>query len=618
MDKGGASAAVFASRDLSQIGQENPRVPTSPGLDYDELFRSVFDWDLYCDSTRSQDYPGASSSPRLSYRDLPSLITDIPSFLDHLSLDRSEAEYLRMTPGLSPDDGGITTSESMGQTPPELVRGGSTSPSSHSGSVFFDGVDDVRRRPRVSLQEVQAQDDKWTYPQAVPNKHAPRGYGYPHQIQVHESSSRRSSHTKTYSYSPSSNSTSGVKRQRSVEKRSRQLSDPDQTADVRKSGACLPCRISKTRCQDCGVCPYCRKAFPDHSHLVCTRRTPAVAPPVIRHIVDVWSPDPAEERRVVDHEPRFPTAKPRDIVIFFTRDAESPFLRASVQAYHSQNGTDENPRNAAFERDRFPTYGELQRWVEAQIRRERSSRFEHMVQNFLLSYYEDGQGLPKHNLVSKVHTMNCFFRIWKAPRFTCCSSSNKLSQVPFTVQAELRRIAWNALVSHEHDILKLLEDCLAQQESLKAQEKMAVWASLWQLMIMYRDLVVAHDGYFARNPSAQRDQNIVGAFENLYNGFFPLIAIFYHCQFKTPKRMEMSMDWLKDYPSQARHSSKIRQFSQNMMDTRKEFYERIQRSSYKVDERLSALVVNHELKKISSKRRPRSSTKSKGSSRDSV
>lgn len=247
MDKGGASAAVFASRDLSQIGQENPRVPTSPGLDYDELFRSVFDWDLYCDSTRSQDYPGASSSPRLSYRDLPSLITDIPSFLDHLSLDRSEAEYLRMTPGLSPDDGGITTSESMGQTPPELVRGGSTSPSSHSGSVFFDGVDDVRRRPRVSLQEVQAQDDKWTYPQAVPSKHAPRGYGYPHQIQVHESSSRRSGHTKTYSYSPSSNSTSGVKRQRSVEKRSRQLSDPDQTADVRKSGACLPCRISKTR-----------------------------------------------------------------------------------------------------------------------------------------------------------------------------------------------------------------------------------------------------------------------------------------------------------------------------------------------------------------------------------
>lgn len=110
--------------------------------------------------------------------------------------------------------------------------------------------------------------------------------------------------------------------------------------------------------------------------------------------------------------------------------------------------------------------------------------------------------------MSKVHTMNCFFRIWKAPRFTCCSSSNKFSQVPFTVQAELRRIAWNALVSHEHDILKLLEDVLAQQDSLKPQEKMAVWASLWQLILMYRDLVMAHDGYFSRNPNATRDQNI--------------------------------------------------------------------------------------------------------------
>lgn len=240
MDKGGAAAA-FAPRNLSQIGQENPRVPTSPGLDYEELFKAVFDWDLYCDSTQTQDHLAPSSSPRSTYRDLPSLITDIPSFLDHLPFDRDE--YLRMTPGLSPDDGGITTSESMGQTPPELVRGGSTSPSSHSGSVYFDGVEDVRRRPRHSLREVQAQDDKWTYPQAVPSKYAPRAYGYPPQIQVHESSSRRSSHSKTYSPS----SSSGVKRQRSVDKRSRHLSDPDQTADVRKSGACLPCRISKTR-----------------------------------------------------------------------------------------------------------------------------------------------------------------------------------------------------------------------------------------------------------------------------------------------------------------------------------------------------------------------------------
>ncbi|KAM5369891.1 hypothetical protein ACJZ2D_008792 [Fusarium nematophilum] len=601
MDKG------TVIRDLSQIGQENPRVPTSPGSDYEELFSSFFDWELYCDSTQPSD-PASPYFGRSSHRDLPSLITEIQPFLDHLSLGGDKSRYIRMTPGLSPDDEGIITSESMGQSPPELIRGGSTSPSDHSGSVFLDGVEDVRRRPEVSLRDVQAQDDEWTYPQAIPSKHAPRGY--PPHVQVHEASSRRPAHHQT----------SGVKRQRSgnnMERRSRQLSDPDRTADVRKSGACLPCRISKTRCQDCGVCPHCRKAFPDHSHLVCTRRTPAVAPPVIRHVADVWSSNPVEERLSVS-EPRFFTAKPREIAIFFTREADSPVLRASVQAYHSQNGVEENPRNAAFQRDRFPSHPELQRWVEGQIKRERSTQFEHSVQNFLLSYSEDGYGLPKHELVTKVHRMNCFFRIWKAPRFTCCSSPNKVSHAPPTVQAELRYIAWKALVSLEHDVLKLLEDCLAQQDPLKPHERMAVWASLWQLILIYRDLVIAHDSFFSRNPGAKRDPAIGRAYEDLYNVFFPLIAIFYHCQFRTPKRLEMSLDWLKEpaYPTRACHSGKIRQFAKDMLSARKDFYEGIKRSSHNIDSRLCTFVVNHELKKLSARRRSKTSSKSKSGAYD--
>jgi hypothetical protein len=155
MDKGGAPAA-FQPRGLSQIGQENPRVPTSPGPDDDELlFRCFFDWDLYCNSTQTQDHLVPSSSPHTNYRELPKLMTEIPFYLHNLSLDGVEDGYMRMTPGLSPDDGGITTSESMGQTPPALVRGGSTSPSSPSSSVYLDGVEDVRRRPRDSLPSEQ-------------------------------------------------------------------------------------------------------------------------------------------------------------------------------------------------------------------------------------------------------------------------------------------------------------------------------------------------------------------------------------------------------------------------------------------------------------------------------
>lgn len=232
---------------LSQIGQEVPRVPTSSGSDDYELINQYFDWDrFYFDATQAAlDPVPSSSSPyhgRGTHRDLPTLITEIDPLLNHLSLDRDDLDYPDMNLGLSPDYGGIT-SESMGQTPPGLVQGGSTSPSDHSGSISTGRSEESsRRRHRhrsdFSLREVQAQDDEWTYPQAVPRKHTQRGY--PDHLQVNEDLPRRQRQPQI----------TGVKRQRSgnsLDKKSRQLSDPDQTADVRKNGACLSCRISKIR-----------------------------------------------------------------------------------------------------------------------------------------------------------------------------------------------------------------------------------------------------------------------------------------------------------------------------------------------------------------------------------
>ena len=236
-------------RDFAQIGQENPRVPTSPDVD-DTLFYTYFDWDGYCDSTQPADiashYPG-----RPTPRALSKLITEIPTFISDYSLDYSleslGQEFLKMNTSFSPSDEVATTSDYSGQTPPELVRGGSTSPSDHSGSVILERAEETRRRPDVSLREVQAQDDEWTYPQTDPRKPVPRGY--PPHLQVQEDSSRDS----------------GLKRRRSghsLDKRQRQLSDPVQTADVRKSGACLPCRVSKTRVREIGLFVYETKTEP--------------------------------------------------------------------------------------------------------------------------------------------------------------------------------------------------------------------------------------------------------------------------------------------------------------------------------------------------------------------
>lgn len=225
--------------DFPQIGQKGPCVPTSSKQD-DELFHYFFDWQGYCDQTQpaiASPYPGRSSPG-----DLSKLINEIPSLISDYSLENLGTEFLRMSTSYSPDYDVVTTSDYSGQTPPELIRGGSTSPSDHSGSVYLDRAEEARRYPEASLREVQAQDDEWTYPQTLANKHAPRGY--PPRLQVQEDMYRREQHG------------SGVKRRRSgnsLDKRQRQLSDPMQTADVRKSGACLPCRVTKTRVRDIGL-----------------------------------------------------------------------------------------------------------------------------------------------------------------------------------------------------------------------------------------------------------------------------------------------------------------------------------------------------------------------------
>lgn len=83
--------------------------------------------------------------------------------------------------------------------------------------------------------------------------------------------------------------------------------------------------------------------------------------------------------------------------------------------------------------------------------------------------------------------MNCFFKIWKARAFVC-NQDTKMA-VPPTVQAQLRNIARSALNSLEHDILKELDDCVTQQGKPKDQERLAIWMSLWQLMLMYREIL---------------------------------------------------------------------------------------------------------------------------------
>ncbi|KEY74129.1 hypothetical protein S7711_05378 [Stachybotrys chartarum IBT 7711] len=595
-----------AARDFSQMSQESPRMPASPNLDDEDLFYKVFDWERYCESTQpldqSSSYPGQHSPPP-SPQDLPQLIRDIPRVIRNLTIQTNlQPELLAMRPSYRPDDEAATVSDYSGQTPPELVQGGSTSPSDHSGSAL-EHVEETRDSPDVTLREFQAQDDEWTYPQTHPAKAAPRRY--PPSLQVSDESAEHAS---------------GLKRRGSEsihDKRRRHVVDPVQTANVRKTGACLPCRMTKTGCQENGVCPTCRKTFPNHSHMSCTRYTPGMTWPVISKVPDVWSSTGAEEERLRSG-PQFYHGKQRDIFIFFSRDPASSPLLATVQAYRSQNGPEEggHSRMANFPKEKMPTHESLWKWVETQIRSEPVNDFRTSIQNFLMEYSDpESYSLPKHGFVTKVHRMSCFFRIWKTSSFWCRDPSNNIVGLPLSVQAHLRKIALKGLHYLEGDVLKELDEILTQQVSPKSDGRIAVWASMWQLILMYRDLIVAFRSFLDR---AEADSNTGPEkllYKRLSEGFFPLLTIFYHYQFRTKKSLEVSLDGLKSpYPGMTYPTQTISRLAQSLLDTRKAMYQSFQASRHEIDQLLCVFVVNHELKKLNARQRvSKPSQKSKNS-----
>ncbi|UKZ79596.1 hypothetical protein TrVFT333_007354 [Trichoderma virens FT-333] len=567
-------------RDMTRMELENPRLSPSPELE--ELFHQVFDWQAYSGDAKTSD---PSSHHHLRKQSLSRIITDIPSFIRDLTLE-SDRDFFDM-PSYSSDDG-LTSDYSAGQTPRTWSR----------------PLDDGHYHPEASLREVQAQDDEWTYPQTDSSKGMVQGY--PHHLQGLDDRLRRAV-----------DQSSKLKRRRSgndLEKRPRQLVDPGQTADVRKSGACLPCRVSKTRWSLPNVQEGVPRPFSPGLHS--------------RHTIHVLARNGQDPRCLV-HQSQGrgatllrPTVlhwkAPRDLGLFH------PGHQPAGSARHGPGlpvagGSEETGSltKADFPRDCVPSHQLLQRWVENQIQTEQKSDFQQAVQSFVLAYSEEGWGLPKHDLVNKVHRMNCFFRIWKARSFWCLDPTNKLTTLPLSVQAQLRNIARRAIYSLEHDILKEMDECIAQQLPTKTQDRIAIWASMWLLILMYRELLQGfktHIGRLASNKSESAQSIAIQGqlYKRLADSFFPLLVVFYHYQFRTKKSLELSLDWLKSptYPAAACHSRAIREAAQQLLDSRKEHYQKLQSSKSEIDQLLCVFVVNHELKKMNARKRP---SKAKGS-----
>ncbi|KAG6171631.1 hypothetical protein E4U27_007140 [Claviceps purpurea] len=591
----GTSMACF------QLGPESSRF-SCPVVEEELLFDKIFDWDRYCRSTREPDmeplhFPGHQTQHSQYMFKVKSHVSPSSLVFDNLAINDFRSNFGNMSSPLPSDDDSVTNSEYSGHSPPDLIQedeAGSASPSDRSDSVFLG--DDHHSEERTGHhadvttlhQEVPAQHDvdEWIQSQTVVDQAQAARSGYPAHIASEEE----------YDDLQQTGS-AGTKRRRSIrdiEKRPRQLADPMQTADVRKSGA---------------------KAFPNHAHLACTRMTPIMAWPVMAKVPDCWSGVAAKEDYLCSG-PRFFTGNSREISILFSGDRSSSSLHVTVQVYRSTDTQEEtgNPRTVDFPRDRVPSHSMLERWVERQMERESGPEFGLMLQNFLRVYSKEGvRRLPKQDLVRAVHKMNCFFRIWKKPSFMCIDPSNNLAPLPVSVQAQLRRIAKKALDRLEYDVLKILDDCLTQQGSPKPEERVAIWASLWQLMLMYRELLIAyksHLGRMTQGPSSP--DGLIAAqtqqYKRLIDCFFPLLATFYHYQFRTKKSIELSLTWLdRISPLDVSREDKaqICHLGQQLLASRRDLYRYIEstREVHDVNSMLWTFVVDHELKKLNARKR---------------
>lgn len=87
--------------------------------------------------------------------------------------------------------------------------------------------------------------------------------------------------------------------------------------------------------------------------------------------------------------------------------------------------------------------------------------------------------------------MSCYFRILKAPTLWCQDPSGKVSSLPASVQAQLRSIARLLIRGIERNVFKALDNLTTPTSQPKPEERLALWACLWQLILMYRELTAA-------------------------------------------------------------------------------------------------------------------------------
>ncbi|KAH7026518.1 uncharacterized protein B0I36DRAFT_159510 [Microdochium trichocladiopsis] len=287
-------------------------------------------------------------------------------------------------------------------------------------------------------------------------------------------------------------------------RRSGPLCNKDEVAEVRALGACFRCKITKVSCDrelDCEKCVKhaesrsgCYDSSVPLSQQICIRRSFAQCGRAFEKIQEC---QPSTAASKLARDSRSASQSMIWDVVFVPG---GPILPISVVehalAHDHADVYQTAPADYLLNRGQVPGLLELQGWVSSQMQFEGPISFQHSLDVLLQSLY--GQKVPSGRkpewkvLLDRVREMRCMFKIWSTNSFFCYRAGDSVPQeLPWLVQAELKRIATSRMRSLELDILASLDKLLEPKEvkSLLDLQKITVWACLMECILLYRELL---------------------------------------------------------------------------------------------------------------------------------
>ncbi|KAJ4130988.1 hypothetical protein NW768_006527 [Fusarium equiseti] len=277
-----------------------------------------------------------------------------------------------------------------------------------------------------------------------------------------------------------------------------------EVAQVRKSGACFRCKVRRISCGVGAPCQACEKAAGILGRELCIREklTKMRFSSGDLHYIDYTA-------RLLDQELIAGTTHlgPHRKVALSMDYPGNPALEVEVQDYYGNKTppwfccwvvTDQVGGQVESYRQESARYAlpqllppsHLVDWVERIISHQetRCIGFQHTVDSFILRYSQSESSLPMHDFVRKVHKLNCLTKI-RLGLILCVEEGGEMTPPSCALHTQFGQISKAASQPIEKEVLLELEKLVFGTGGIGPENSIALWASLWCLILMYRKLV---------------------------------------------------------------------------------------------------------------------------------